>query len=79
MVALKLLIGPLLAGMGAAAFSIPEIWRDELIIMAGLPLAVLNVVYFQRYGGDAELASSIIAGASIFSIGTILLVVAAAG
>ena len=78
-VALKLLSGPLLAGVLAAFFGVPELWQDELIIMAGLPPAVLNVVYLQRHGGDAELASAITAGASLVSVGTILLVVGLMG
>lgn len=77
--ALKLLAGPILAGSLATVFGLPEIWRAELIIMAGLPPAVLNVIYLQRHGGDAELASVITAGASLLSLGTLLLVMALTG
>ena len=77
--ALKLVAGPILAGTLAITFGLPEIWRDELIIMAGLPPAVLNVIYLQRYGGDAETASVITAGASLLSLATLLLVMALLG
>ena len=79
MAALKLVAGPILAGTLAITFGLPEIWRDELIIMAGLPPAVLNVIYLQRYGGDAETASVITAGASLLSLATLLLVMALLG
>ncbi|MCB0575940.1 MAG: AEC family transporter [Saprospiraceae bacterium] len=78
-VVLKLLMAPLLTGVAALAFGLPEMWRDDLVIMTGLPPAVLNVILLQRYGGDAGLASTITAGASLFSLATLLLVIAAVG
>ncbi|MCB0534715.1 MAG: AEC family transporter [Lewinellaceae bacterium] len=78
-VALKLLLCPLLAGILGIVFGLPEIWRVDLVIMAGLPPAVLNVILLQRYGGDATLASAVTAGASLLSLGTLLFVVAIAG
>ena len=47
--------------------------------MAGLPPAVLNVIYLQRHGGHAEMASVITAGASLLSLGTLLFVMALSG
>lgn len=78
-VLLKLLLAPLLGGGIALAAGLPEIWRDDLIIMAGMPPAVLNTIFLQRYGGDAGLASALTAGASLLSLGTLLLVIAAVG
>lgn len=75
----KLLLAPLLAGGLALATDIPDVWRDDLVIMAGMPPAVLNTIFLQRYGGDAGLASTITAGASLLSLGTLLIVVAAVG
>lgn len=75
----KLLLAPLLAGGLALATDIPDVWRDDLVIMAGMPPAVLNTIFLQRYGGDAGLASTITAGASLLSLGTLLLVVAVVG
>ena len=78
-VGLKLLLSPVLAGLGAMAFTLPEVWRDDLVILAGVPPAVLSVIFLQRYGGDAGLASTLVAGATVLSIGTILIVIALVG
>lgn len=78
-VMLKLLLAALLAGGLALATDIPTVWRDDLVIMAGMPPAVLNTIFLQRYGGDAGLASTLTAGASLLSLGTLILVVAAVG
>lgn len=78
-VSLKLLLAAVLAGGISLATGLPEVWHDDLVIMAGMPPAVLNTIFLQRYGGDAGLASTLTAGASLLSLGTLLLVVAAVG
>ncbi|MCB9345665.1 MAG: AEC family transporter [Lewinellaceae bacterium] len=72
---LKLLLAPLLAGTIALIIGLPEFWRDDLIIMAGMPPAFINVILLQRYGGDTSTLSTIIAGSSLLSLGTVLLVI----
>ncbi len=78
-VLLKLCLGPLIAGGAAMGFGLPDTWQDSLVIMSALPPAMLSVIFLQRYGGDAKLASVLLAGATILSVGTILLVVAVVG
>lgn len=77
--ALRLLLSPLLAGLIAIALDVPEVWRDDLVIISSVPPAVLNAIYLQRYNGDARLASLLVAGGSILCVVSILLVIALVG
>lgn len=71
-VLLKLVLKPLLANWFASALGFPEIWRAVLVLMAGMPSAVLGVVFLRRYGGDASLASGLLLITTLLSCATLL-------
>ncbi len=73
-VAIKLLLKPLLAGLAGSLLGFPDLWRDVLVLLAAMPPAVLGPVYLRRYGGDASLASALLLAATIVSCLTLLLV-----
>lgn len=66
-VLLKLIIKPLVAGYLATLFVFPELWKEVLVLLAGMPPAVLGALFLRRYGGDASLASSLLLGGTIAS------------
>ncbi|MBN2439383.1 MAG: AEC family transporter [Deltaproteobacteria bacterium] len=71
---IKLLLKPVCAGMLSSLFHFPTLWRDVLVLMAGMPSAVLGAVFLRRYGGDASLASALLLAASLASTVTLLIV-----
>ena len=73
-VAIKLLLKPLAAGLAASLLGFPDLWKDVLVLLAAMPPAVLGPVYLRRYGGDASLASALLLAATIISCLTLLLV-----
>jgi len=75
MIVLKLLLAPTLAGIGAVAFGLPETWRDVLVLLAGMPPAIIGVVFLRRYGGDSSLASTLFVVGAVASVGSLLLVI----
>jgi predicted permease len=78
-VAIKLLLKPLLAGVAGSLLGFPDLWRDVLVLLAAMPPAVLGPVYLRRYGGDASLASALLLAATIISCLSLLLVFASIG
>jgi predicted permease len=73
-VLIKLLFKPVFAGLCASALRFPDLWRDVLVLLAGMPPAVLGVVFLRRYGGDSSLASALLLAASLVSTVTLLAV-----
>lgn len=71
---LKLLFKPVVAGLCASALRFPDLWREVLVLLAGMPPAVLGVVFLRRYGGEASLASALLLAASLVSTFTLLAV-----
>jgi hypothetical protein len=71
---IKLLLKPVCAGMLSSLFHFPHLWKDVLVLMAGMPSAVLGAVFLRRYGGDASLASALLLAASLVSTVTLLAV-----
>jgi len=78
-VVIKLLLKPVLVFTGAQAIGFPSLWQDVLIILASMPPAMLGVVFLKRYGGDAELASSLLFSATFISCLTVTLIYALLG
>jgi predicted permease len=73
-VCIKLLLKPLVAGLAASSLGFPEMWHDILVILAAMPPALLGAVFLRRYGGDAELASTLILTATLISVATLMAV-----
>ncbi|MBN2588110.1 MAG: AEC family transporter [Candidatus Fermentibacteraceae bacterium] len=73
-VCIKLLLKPLVAGLAASSLGFPEVWHDILVILAAMPPAVLGAVFLRRYGGDAELASTLLLTATLISVATLMAV-----
>jgi len=73
-VAIKLLLKPLLAGLAGSLLGFPGLWRDVLVLLAAMPPAVLGPVYLRRYGGNASLASALLLAATLISCTTLLVV-----
>ena len=71
---IKLLFKPFCAGMAASILGFPVLWKDVLVLLAGMPPAVLGAVFLRRYGGDATLASALLLAASLVSTFTLLAV-----
>ncbi|MCD6400093.1 AEC family transporter [candidate division WOR-3 bacterium] len=71
---LKLLFKPLYAHFLSSIFKFPQLWRDVLVLLSGMPPAILGVVFLKRYGGDASLASALLLSATIISCITLLVV-----
>ncbi|MFP4127958.1 MAG: AEC family transporter [Desulfonatronovibrio sp.] len=73
-VVLKLIFKPMFAGFVSTTLGFPETWEQIIVLLSAMPPAVLGAVFLKRYGGDAQLASALVLGASIVSIVTILAV-----
>jgi predicted permease len=71
-VAVKLILKPVAAGLLARAFGFPELWEDVLVLLAGMPPAVLGPVFLRRYGGEAPLASALLISAGLLSCVTLI-------
>ena len=73
-IALKLILKPLTAGLISDLMGYPVLWKEVLVLLAAMPSAVLGAVFLRRYGGDAKLASTLLLSATIVSCVTLLLV-----
>jgi hypothetical protein len=73
-VAIKLLLKPLAAGVVAGALNFPDLWKDVLVLLAAMPPALLGPIFLKRYGGDGALASALLLAATVISTATLLLV-----
>ena len=71
-VAIKLVLKPLAASVIGNAMGFPDMWHDVVVILAGMPPAVLGAVYLRRYAGEASLASAVLLSATIISGLTLL-------
>jgi malate permease and related proteins len=69
---LKLILKPLLAAFFATRLGFPELWKEILVLLAGMPPAVLGVVFLKRYGGDASFASALLLAATMASCLTLV-------
>ncbi len=73
-IALKLILKPVLLGIGADFFGFEKLWKDVLIILGAMPPAVLGAVFLRRYGGNASLASALLLVATCISAVTVLII-----
>ena len=64
---LKLIIKPLMAGFLSTLFGFPELWKEDLVLLAAMPPAILGAVFLRRYGGDASLASALLLAGTMVS------------
>jgi predicted permease len=69
---IKLLVQPLLAGMGADLLHFSDTYRKVVVIEASMPSAALAAVFAKRYKCDGELASILVFATFISSIFTII-------
>jgi predicted permease len=60
--------------MFSLLFQFPHLWKYGLVLIAGMPPAVLGAVFLRRYGRDASLASALLLMANLVSTVTLLAV-----
>lgn len=70
----KLIVEPLLAGLGAAMLSVPELEREILVLEAAMPSGTIAAVLAARYGCDGAVASSLVIATYLFSLLTLPLI-----
>ena len=70
-VAIKLIIKPLMANYTIKALNFPDTWREIAVILDSMPSAFLGVVFIKRFGGNSELASSLLLTTTILSAVTL--------
>ena len=73
-VVLKLIFKPVAAGFLSDLLGFQDLWKEVLILLAGMPPAVLGAVFLRRYGGDATLASALVLGGTVVSCFSLLAV-----
>ncbi|MBU1877418.1 MAG: AEC family transporter, partial [Chloroflexi bacterium] len=69
---IKLLVQPVLVWLPTLVMNLSPVGSDVLIIQAAMPSATLAVVFCQRYGCDARLASVILVATTVLSSVTVL-------
>lgn len=71
----RLLLLPAIAYLLFFWLSPPEMALRILVLLVGMPCAAATTIFAQQFGGDTKLASGIVFMSTIFSIGTIPLII----
>lgn len=70
----KLIVEPLLAGLGASMLAVPGLEREVLVLEAAMPSGTVAAVLAARYGCDGAAASSLVIATYLFSLVTLPLI-----
>jgi len=68
---LQLIAKPLLVLLMISAMSIPNIDREVTLLLAALPASPLAAAFASRFGGDTELASTLVVSSTLLSVITL--------
>ena len=71
---MQLCLKPLIVFAILSFLALPRLDREVTLLLAALPASPLAVVFASRYGGDTELATTLVVGSTILSVITLPLI-----